>query len=170
MAMTMTREHHLNRASGEGRRLRVLTDIVEIKLSGAETNGAFELIESHTPPQGGAAMLHTHPPQEPFVVVEGTFEFGGVGPDRPYTVRAGAGSVVHIPAGAPHGYQNVGDGPGRILMLFEPAGIMLDFFEELHAVVDSADPLTAPMDDLPSMERILEICARHGLNFLPPAG
>jgi hypothetical protein len=54
-------------------------------------------------------------------------------------------------------------------MLFEPAGYMLDFFEESHAAVDTADPLTAPADDLPTFERFLEICARHGVEFLPPS-
>jgi hypothetical protein len=40
MTTTESAGRHVHRARGEGRRLRVLSDIVEIKLTGAETNGA----------------------------------------------------------------------------------------------------------------------------------
>ena len=170
MTTTTSETQHLLRARGEGRRLRVLSDIVEIKLTGAETNGAYVLIEVQTPPQGGASVLHTHPPQETFMILEGTYEFKGIGPDGPYAVRAGAGAVVHVPGGVPHSYQNVGEAPARILMLFEPPGRMLDFFEELHAAVTNAEPLTAPPEDLPSLERTLAIFEQYDVVILPPTG
>ena len=168
MTATTTKGRHLKRARGDGRMLRVLSDIVEIKLAGAETGGAYALIEVQTPPQGGAAVLHTHPPQETFIVLEGVYEFKGIGPDGPYAIRAEAGGVVHVPGGAPHSYQNVDEAPGRILMLFEPPGHMLDFFEELHGAVVNADPLTAPPADLPSLERTLAIFEQYDVIILPP--
>ncbi len=161
---------HEHRAKGEGRHLRVLADIVDIKLTGAETNGAYALVETSTPPSGGASMLHTHPPQETFIILEGTYEFKGLGPDGPYTIRAGSGDVVHIAAGAPHSYQNVGDAPGRSLLLFEPPGRMLEFFEELHQAVTNPDPLTAPPEDLPNLKRTLAIFDQYDVFVLPPAG
>jgi hypothetical protein len=45
MTTTQNDGRHVQIARGEGRQLRVLSDIVEIKLSGAETNGAYTLIE-----------------------------------------------------------------------------------------------------------------------------
>jgi quercetin dioxygenase-like cupin family protein len=169
MTTTLIDGRHVHVARGEGRQLRVLSDIVEIKLTGAETNGAYALIEVQTPPQGGASVLHTHPPQETFMILEGTYEFKGIGPDGPYAIQAGAGAVVHVPSGVPHSYQNIGEAPARILMLFEPPGRMIDFFEELHAAVDSAEPLSAPPEDLPSLERTLAIFEQYDVIVLPPA-
>ena len=83
MTITQNDGRHVQIARGEGRQLRVLSDIVEIKLSGAETNGAYTLIEVQTPPQGGASILHTHPPQETFIILEGIYEFKGIGPEGP---------------------------------------------------------------------------------------
>ncbi len=102
------------------------------------------------------------------MILEGTYEFTGIGPDGPYAIRGGAGAVVHVPGGVPHSYQNVGEAPARILMLFEPPGRMLDFFEELHAAVANAEPLTAPPEDLPSLERTLAIFEQYDLVILPP--
>ena len=169
MTTTTSDRLHEHLAKGEGRHLRVLADIVVVKLTGAETNGAYSLVETRTPPLGGAAMLHTHPPQETFIILEGTYEFKGVGPDGPYAIRAGAGDMVHIAAGASHSYQNVGDTPARSLLLFEPPGRMIDFFEELHRAVNNADPLTAQAEDLPSLERTLAIFERYDVVVLPPA-
>lgn len=169
MTITTSVQRHEHRARGEGRHLRVLADIVDVKLTGAETNGAYSLVETRTPPQGGASMLHTHPPQETFIILEGTYEFKGIGPDGPYAIRAGAGDVVHIAAGAPHSYQNIGDAPARSLLLFEPPGRMIDFFEDLHLAVANADPLTAPAEDLPSLGRTLAIFDQYDVVVLPPS-
>jgi quercetin dioxygenase-like cupin family protein len=162
-------QRHVHVPSQEGRLLRVLSDIVEIKLSAAETNGAYMLFEIDTPPEGGASVLHTHEPQETFYVLDGTYEFGGIGPDGPYVIRATAGAAVQIPAGAPHGYKNVGETPARALVLIEPPGQMQALFEELHDAVQSAEPLTAPPTDLPTLPRILEIFTKYGVVVLPPA-
>ena len=102
------------------------------------------------------------------MILEGTYEFKGIGPDGPYAIRAGTGAVVQVPGGVPHSYQNVGETPARILMLFEPPGRMLDFFEELHAAVADPEPLSAPPEALPSPDRTLAIFAQYDVNILPP--
>ena len=162
-------QRHVRVPSREGRLLRVLTDIVEIKLSAAETNGAYLLIEVDTPPEGGASVLHTHEPQETFYVLDGTYEFGGVELDGPYAIRATAGTAVQIPPGMPHSYKNVGETPARVLVLLEPPGQMQAFFEELHGAVQNIDPLTAPLTDLPALPQTLEIFAKYDVVVLPPA-
>lgn len=166
---TAAQVHHLHVPAGRGRRLRVMTEVVEIKLTEADTSGTYTMAEVWTPVGGGAAALHTHPPQETFYVLEGIFEFGGVGPAGPYTVRGTPGSVVQIPGGAPHGFRNIGDGPGRVLVIYEPPGKMLSFFETMHAAVNHPDPLTAPPEALPSAEQIADIFAAHDMIILPPA-
>ncbi|HYI26089.1 MAG TPA: cupin domain-containing protein [Thermomicrobiales bacterium] len=165
---TTSDRRHAHRVTSGVRHLRVLADIVDVKLTGAETNGAYSLVETCTPPQGGAAMLHTHPPQETFIILEGNYEFKGTGPDGPYTIHAGAGDLVHIAAGAPHSYQNVGDTPARSLLLFEPPGRMIEFFEELHEAVANADPVSAPPEDLPGLERTFAIFEQYDVVVLPP--
>ena len=46
---------------------------------------------------------------------------------------APAGSFVFVPPGTPHCFQNIGDVPARILVLFSPAGMesFFDRFAEL---------------------------------------
>jgi quercetin dioxygenase-like cupin family protein len=149
--------------------MRTLSDIAEIKVSGADSNGAYLLAQLDTPPEGGAAVLHTHEPQETFYVLDGTYEFGGMGHDGPYTIRATVGTAVHITAGVPHSYKNVGETPARALSLLHPAGQMEAFFEELHDAVQNDDPLTAPMSDLPTLPKTLVIFAKYDIAVLPPA-
>jgi quercetin dioxygenase-like cupin family protein len=139
--------------SGRGRALDVLSEAVEVKLGGADTGGAYALFEIYCPPGGGFAPLHTHPPQETFYVLEGEFEFYGTGPDGPCATAAAAGSAVHVPAGAPHGYKNVGGAPGRLLAIFEPPGRMQELFEAL--------------DRAPAPEQLGEILAEHDIVVLP---
>ena len=55
--------------------------------------------------------LHKHPYSETFVVLEGTALFQ-IGEDE---VRASGGSVVVVPPGVPHRFENVG--PGRLLQI-----------------------------------------------------
>ena len=46
---------------------------------------------------------------------------------------------------------------------------MIEFFEELHSAVDNAEPLSAPPEDLPGLERTLAIFAQYDVIILPPA-
>ena len=59
-------------------------------------------------PPGRGPALHTHPYEELLIVLEGRARLIG-GQER----EVGAGDVVIIPAGEPHGFVNVGEGPLR---------------------------------------------------------
>jgi quercetin dioxygenase-like cupin family protein len=165
-----TNTRHPYVPAGQGQKWRVITEIVEAKLTEEDTNGAYTVFEVRAPPGGGPALLHTHAPQETFYILEGTFEFGGLRSEGRYGIRASTGAVVHIPAGALHGFQNVGDAPGRVLVVYEPPGLMQSFFATMHAAVDHPDPLNAPVEALPDQARILEIFAQHQMEvFIPEA-
>jgi mannose-6-phosphate isomerase-like protein (cupin superfamily) len=58
-------------------------------------------------PPGRGPSLHTHPYPELLLVQEGrgTFTLGDE------TREVGAGELVVVPAGMPHGFKNTGDGP-----------------------------------------------------------
>ena len=71
-----------------------------------DVDASFFLVDS---PPGGGAVLHTHPYEEIFVMLEGEATFT-VGDD---TIVVGAGQIVVAPAGVPHKFVNSGSGPLR---------------------------------------------------------
>jgi len=80
---------------------------------GAEHGGVpVSLILDRSEPGGGPA-LHRHPYDELWIVDDGhaTFTAG----DR--KLAAGRGSVVVVPAGTPHAFQNTGTAPMRMVCI-----------------------------------------------------
>jgi quercetin dioxygenase-like cupin family protein len=124
----------------------------EIQLTGADTGGAFCLLVDE-PPAGWSLPAHLHADAaETIHIVEGEFEMTIDGS----TERLEAGQSVHIPAGVVHSGGNVGDGPGRRLILFSPAG-MESFFVEAGA--------TAPDAEV-DRGAALDAAMRHGWRFV----
>jgi len=150
----------------EAKVLFVLGDIVILKLSAAETNGAYSVVESISAPGGGAAFLHTHNSQETFCILEGDYELYGQDENgEKYAIPASAGATVHVPENVPHGYRNVGKTTGKILSMFEPAANMIDFFIDVGVPMDSpTDPL--PLDKMPGPERIMAALEKHKIQML----
>ncbi len=80
---------------------------------------------------GAETPDHMHPPiEERFQVVGGEFLFR-VGGDE---VRAGPGDRLVVPAGARHGFKNVGDSEGHLRVEIDPALEMQSVFEESAAL------------------------------------
>ncbi len=158
-----TRLTHVAPATGE--RFDVMGEDLTVRLSAAAVPN-LSIIEIISPPGGGPPALHTHPSMEAFYVLEGSYEFEGVGPDGRGRTRASSGSVVYIPGGAPHNYKNVGDGPGRMLAVFtEPAPEL--FFRALHdATVDADGRPSRP----PDMGRVMGVMQSFQVAFVdgPP--
>ncbi len=122
---------------GEGRTIQgPAGGPLTFKVRGAQTGGALTAFENVIAP-GDGPPLHTHERQgESWYVLEGSLRF-----KLGSTIHGAApGSFVFAPAGLPHCFQNVGDTPARLLVLFSPAGMetFLDHFAELPA--DQADP------------------------------
>jgi quercetin dioxygenase-like cupin family protein len=102
---------------------RELPLIGQVKMSGLQTGGAFEVIEF----RGNAACPppHVHREREEcFFVLDGGFTFV-LGHDE---VEAAPGSWVYIPRGTRHGFTATAD--ARALILVTPAGLE-GFFAEL---------------------------------------
>jgi quercetin dioxygenase-like cupin family protein len=70
--------------------------------------------------------------------------------------RLGPGETLHIPAGVVHSGGNVGDRPGRRLLVFSPAG-MEEFFREAGAASPEAE-----VDG----RAALDAATRHGWRFV----
>jgi quercetin dioxygenase-like cupin family protein len=142
---------------GTGKVLNALGDEVTVLLSGAQTGGAFTMVQVVTQP-GGGPPPHWHTKEDEwFLVQEGRIELwrDGVWTEVP------AGTAIFLPRGIKHTYRNCGDTPLRMIVHAAPAGFDV-FFERI------AEAFHQPGG--PNMARIAEIAAEHGIFFVPPPG
>lgn len=99
-------------------------DTFYTKVSTKDTDGDLYVYESTRIKKGGPA-LHLHYDQdEIWYVLEGEFLIK-VG-DQLYKVKAG--DTVFGPRGIPHAFAKTNEGNARLLMTFQPAGKMEEFF------------------------------------------
>lgn len=97
------------------------------KVSGKDNNGDSYVFESTRQAEGGP-VLHTHYEQDEWwYIIEGQFiiKVGSV------TYDARPGDFVYGPRMVPHAFSKVGAAPGRMLIGFQPAGKMEEFFVKL---------------------------------------
>lgn len=127
-------------------------DIVTCKVTGEETAGAFSLFETTTPAKCGSPP-HVHGREdEIFYVIAGTFDFHVA--DQ--VIRGERGAVVLAPRNIPHWFQNVGNDPGKLIILVQPAGI-----EKFFAEFAQFDP-----DALPDLEEVKAVASKYGIEIL----
>lgn len=101
------------------------------KVSTKDTDGDLYVFESTRLEEGGPA-LHLHYDQdEMWYVLEGEFLIK-VG-DKTYEAKAG--DTVFGPRMVPHSMAKVGKAPGKLLIIFQPAGKMEECFSKLSAGV-----------------------------------
>lgn len=90
---------------------------VRVLVSGAATNGVYEIIEFRGEPGGLGPPAHVHRrASEAFIVLEGAIDLT-VG-DR--TVHAGAGATMHVAPGEAHRFEYAAPGT-RFLAMLTPA-------------------------------------------------
>jgi quercetin dioxygenase-like cupin family protein len=99
------------------------------KVRGEHTDGALTAFENVIAP-GDGPPLHVHANEdEAWYVLQGDLRFQLDGE----IAGAPAGSFVFVPRGTPHCFQNIGEQPARILVLFTPAG-MERFFDRFASL------------------------------------
>ncbi|HBY94168.1 MAG TPA: hypothetical protein DEP84_09435 [Chloroflexi bacterium] len=76
-----------------------------------------------------------------------------------YTQGATTGDTAHIPSGVPHRHKNIGDTPGRLLVMLNPAGNEKFFAELGLPVTDKANP--PKPSGPPDIERIRAITSKY---------
>ena len=97
------------------------------KVSGKDTAGSWSMFEAHWSLKGGPP-LHIHQIEDEwFYVLEGEYVVQ-VGDEK---FRLTAGDSLLAPRKVPHTYAHLGDGEGRLLIAYEPAGDMENFFLEI---------------------------------------
>jgi quercetin dioxygenase-like cupin family protein len=121
--------------SGEGRIHGHITlkgineNVLDVKISGTDTDGGYALFEQTSLSPKRGTPLHVHPLQdETFYVVEGTYKFK-VG-DELFDLETG--DSIFLPKNVPHAWTQM-SGKGKMVVLFQPAGKMEAFFVALAA-------------------------------------
>ncbi|HEX7847148.1 MAG TPA: cupin domain-containing protein [Chitinophagaceae bacterium] len=108
---------------------RIPGDMIYNKVSASDTDGDLYIFDT-TRIQEGGPPLHFHYEQDEWwYVVSGEFLIR-IGEE---TFHAKAGDSALGPRGVPHTFAKIGPGEGKIILLFQPAGKMEDFFKAVHA-------------------------------------
>jgi len=148
--------------------LIVLTDLIKVLLSNTETANQYAVFEENVPPLGGPPP-HLHPDEEIFYIVEGEFEF--ILNDIQNAFRALAGSVVHVPSNTLHTFKNVGNTPGKMVVLLRP-GTLLDYFRAIGTGVDENTkvPDLKRIPDISKLDlsKVFEYAPLHNVQFILP--
>ncbi|MDB5590077.1 cupin domain-containing protein [Enterovirga sp.] len=104
-------------------------------------------------PPGTFVPPHAHPEQDEYLyILEGRLDFWLNGVET----SAEAGDTVRLPRGEPHGIFNKSGAPAKCLFWVAPTGSLPDLFWGIHTLSEQVP------------EKVVELSARHGVNFLPP--
>jgi quercetin dioxygenase-like cupin family protein len=147
-----------------GTTVSVVGDTYRILVSGAETAGAFALIDMLIPPGGGPGP-HAHAAfEESFYVLDGEIEvkseFGTYVATRGAFVRIPKGGVVHC-------FHNKTTRVAHLLCTVVPAGLET-FFTEIGQPVAAGQFLPPPLLDKTALHKLQAIAEKHGQQVFPP--
>jgi quercetin dioxygenase-like cupin family protein len=149
--------------TGTGQAAWVVGDYYTVKASGADTGGAFTLIEVRVPPQSGPPP-HVHRREdEAFYILDGEFE---VHIDN-QRLTAGPGSWVTLAKGSLHHFKNIGPMPAKMLIFATPAGLDQFFLEAGGEATDASPESSAVRPE--DIEKLLAVAPRYGIEIKLPA-
>ena len=102
-------------------------------------------------PPGTFVPPHIHPSQDEFIhVLDGQFDLMLAGEE----LKTGAGDLVRMPRGIPHGIFNNTDTPVKAMFWVSPARNLKELFDRIHNLTDPGE--------------VVRIAAEHEVEFLPP--
>ena len=139
----------------EGEALWFNNDLLTFKATGAQTGGAYLLVEELAR-RGKVTPLHTHPAEaETFYVLEGEALIHLDGDERSVT----AGGFVSVPPGVPHAYLVTSEVARTLVLITPGSGAMEEFFRDAgEPAAEHVLPQAGPLD----IERIGAAAARTG--------
>jgi quercetin dioxygenase-like cupin family protein len=117
-------------------------------LASGEATGGYEIFLQQGP-EGSGPPPHSHPWDESFFVTRGEMEFGI--DERKLT--AGAGTLVHLPAGTTHWFR-FGKGGGQMISMTSRLAASRMFAEFAREV--------APVN--PDLGKLVRIAEKHGMS------
>ena len=146
-------------SAGEGRVHGHLTlkgvnsNIMDLKVSGKDTNGDLAIFEQTSISQGRGTPLHVHYFQdEIFYVIDGEYYFQAG--DEKYKLKIG--DSIFLPRKVPHAWTQVSE-KGKMTVTFQPAGKMEEFFVTM-----------AGLSKEPTAEEISKIFAENDMKIVGP--
>ena len=154
---TMAKGFKIN--SGEGRihghiKLKgVNSNILDVKVSGSDTNGDLAIFEQTSLSQGKGTPLHIHNSQdEVFYVMEGAYYFQ-VGEEK---YNLAVGDSIFLPRKVAHAWTQVSE-KGKMSVILQPAGKLENFFVTM-----------SQLDHEPSQSEIAKIFADNDMQVVGP--
>jgi mannose-6-phosphate isomerase-like protein (cupin superfamily) len=136
--------------------LQIMGGRFTLKVSGQDTGGDLCIYDTVRSTRGGPA-LHRHFAQDEwFYVVRGEFVVR-VGED---TLALHPGDSAFAPRTIPHAFAMTSEGEGQLLVLFQPAGSMEDFFTKMARFGK----------EIPANQEVVmkQLWADHGMEVLGP--
>lgn len=148
----------------EGKIIAMAGNTYRMLVTGAETGGAFAVMDFLIPPGGGPGP-HAHADfQESFYVVEGEIEFKS----EAGTYVAKKGAFVTIPKGGiVHQFKNKTNQTAQMTCTVVPAGLEAFFMEVGKPVVNGIIPPSPPMD-AEAIKAIQDLTKKYGQQLFPP--
>jgi mannose-6-phosphate isomerase-like protein (cupin superfamily) len=125
-------------------------------VSGEDTGGELCIYNTMRQEKGGPAYHLHHAQDEWFYVLSGEFTVK-IGDD---TFNLKPGDSAFAPRTIPHAFAKINEGNAQMLVLFQPAGTMEDFFKQMSKITNEVvkDPQT----------RLKELHASHGMQVVGP--
>lgn len=146
-------------SAGEGRKhghiqlKGVNRNILDVKVSGSDTNGDLAIFEQTSLSQGKGTPLHVHPSQdEVFYILEGAYKFK-VG-DELFDLQKG--DSIFLPRKIPHAWTQASTN-GKMVVILQPAGKLESFFVSM-----------AGLDHEPSEQEVAKIFEENEMKIVGP--
>jgi quercetin dioxygenase-like cupin family protein len=130
-------------SSAEGEKFAAGPFAITSRVSGAQSEGAFEMYELAMGPATIDYHIHRRM-DETIHVLEGAVEFIVAGKKSPRP----AGSTAFIPRGIHHGFTNHGPARTRVLIVFNPNANQHEYFRELEKLFAAPTLDTAALGEL----------------------
>ena len=125
-------------------------------VSSEDTKGELLIYNTVRQEKGGPALHLHHEQDEWFYVIKGEF-IVKVGED---TFNLNVGDSAYAPRKIPHAFAKINEGEGQVLVLFQPAGSIEDFFEQMSKFGSSI-----PKDQEIILKNLYET---HGMHVVGP--
>jgi quercetin dioxygenase-like cupin family protein len=133
--------------------------IGSICLSGADTGGAYSLLEVSLA-SGIGVPRHTHTREdEAYFVLAGELEV--IVGDEKFVLRAG--DILMAPRGIPHQLRNSGDLENHYLLVFSPAGF--EEFVRMTALPAPDDAIAPTEPPAVAVQNVHDLAAEYGIQF-----
>jgi len=136
--------------------LLVMGGSFDLKVSARDTNGDLCIYDTIRRAKGGPALHYHHSQDEWFYIIRGEFVVQ-VGDDR---IRLQPGDSAFAPRRIPHAFAMTSEGEGQMLVLFQPAGSMEDFFHQMSKLGKGI-----PEHQETALKRLWE---EHGMEIVGP--